>query len=145
MKFIERVKESFLSHIASFFAVAITTLLIWTGQQLTPIILPAIEANISKAFLFSLFLSSLVLNLIFVVSIWIINNKNSNNLKLKYGILWDKDKNPYCPSCKKPGIAYGTYGYSGDGYYCQPCNKVFLLKDALGNEMKPTQALSELK
>lgn len=144
MKFIKRVEESFLSHIADFFGVAVIALLIWTGKQITPIVFPAIEAYVSKKLLFSLLISSLVLSLILSVYIWIHSKKDKNALKLKYGIFWDKEKNPYCPSCKKPGVIYTIYTRGG-GYHCIPCDKVFLLKDALGKEIYPSQVLLELK
>jgi len=47
MKFIEKVKESFLSYIADFFGVAVIGILLWTVKQITPIIFPAIEAYVS--------------------------------------------------------------------------------------------------
>jgi hypothetical protein len=145
MKLIEKIKESLLSHIAEMFAVAVIAFLIWIGKQITPIILPAIKENISKPILFSLFISSFFINFILVISIWVLNKKNKGELKLLYGIYWDKKSNPYCPSCKKPGISYDNYSINGLGYLCIPCNKVFPLKDALGNEVKPSRVLSELK
>lgn len=39
-------------------------------------------------------------------------------LKLKYGIYWDKNRNPHCPSCKKP-LQLGIYS----SYECITCNK----------------------
>ena len=68
----------------------------------------------------------------------------SDTLRLKYDIYWDRHKNPHCPSCKKPLSAYNEYMYSGKGYYCKPCKKVFPLTDVHGNRVEPAQALSEL-
>lgn len=56
-------------------------------------------------------------------------------LRLKYGIYWDKAKNPYCPVCKKP-VSYGEY-VEGFGYYCKPCSHVYPLADASGKEYTP--------
>jgi len=63
--------------------------------------------------------------------------------RLKYGIYWDSDKNPHCPNCKIPVAGYSEYQV-GKGYYCKPCNKVFPLQDSAGNDINPTQVVSEL-
>jgi hypothetical protein len=137
--FAERVKEAILSHFAEAFAISLTTLLIWIAYEIAPKILPVINEVVSKEVLLALLLVSIILNIIFVI----ISLSKRETLKLKYGIYWDNKKNPYCPSCKKPGLQYDKWT-GGYGYYCLPCNKVFALTDNLGNQIKPLQAIKEL-
>ena len=92
--------------------------------------------------LLAILVTSLALNLIFFIVVWITSKKEP--FRLKYGIYWDKDKNPHCPSCKIPVAAYGDYQMSGKGYYCKPCQKVFALADASGKNIDPVKVLAEL-
>lgn len=45
-------------------------------------------------------------------------------LKLRYGIYWDRKKNPYCPSCKKP-LQLKNYC----AYRCVACDKAVFPSD----------------
>ncbi|MCQ8128891.1 hypothetical protein [Methylomonas rivi] len=69
--------------------------------------------------------------------------KQKDNIKLKFGIYWDKDNNPLCPSCKLP-VSYGKYAIGGTGYRCFSCTKTFPLTDDVGNRLKPEQAIQNL-
>ena len=124
-------------------AAATTVLLAWVGSQIAPALLPAIDAALSKTALLSLLVLSIVLNLVFLALVFYLAKKPP--LKLKYGIYWDKDKNPHCPSCKIPIAAYNEYTTAGKGYYCKPCNEVFPLQDARGKDIDPDMVLKELK
>ena len=141
--FKEKVENAFVSKAAEGVAVAIGVLVIWVGTKLAPIVVPALEEKLPKETLVSLLLASLGLNLVIVILFWILNKKPSSEFKLKYGIYWDKDKNPHCPNCKIPIGAYSQY-HVGFGYYCKPCGKVFSLTDASGNDIKPEQVIKEL-
>lgn len=142
MLLIERVKEALLSRAAEGVAASVTVLIVWTCYELAPSVLPAIESAVSKKVILALLLSSGILNVTFLLVIWSLNKKGP--LRLKYGIYWDKDKNPHCPSCKKPISAYDSYRHGGLGYYCKPCEKIFPLTDATGKNIEPAQAISEL-
>lgn len=141
MSFGERVKESIVNRAAEALAVSVSVILIWVVSKVAPIIMPALESNISKPLLLSLFLASLALNLVFVVLFWV--TRKTSEFRLKYGIYWDTDKNPHCPNCKIPIAGYAEY-QTGTGYYCKPCKKVFPLQDAAGNNILPSKAIGEL-
>lgn len=141
MSFGEKVKESIISKAAEGLAVSVSVIVIWISTIVGPIILPALESNLSKQLLLSLFLASLALNLVFVVLFWVLHKKP--DFKLKYGIYWDSDKNPHCPNCKIPISGYSDY-QTGKGYYCKPCKKIFPLQDSAGNDMDPQQVIDEL-
>ena len=142
MSFLDKVKDSIVTRAAEGIAASLTVLLMWATYQVAPVVLPAIEAVVSKQVLPALLVTSLALNVIFLVVVWLTSKKEP--FRLKYGIYWDKDKNPHCPSCKIPVATYGEYQVGGKGYYCKPCNKVFALADASGNNIDPVKALAEL-
>jgi hypothetical protein len=141
MSFGERVKEAIVNRAAEGLAVSVSVILIWVCSKIGPVILPALEANVSKSLLVTLLLASLGLNIVFLILFWLTRKKAE--FKLKYGIYWDSEKNPHCPNCKIPIGAYDEY-QSGWGYYCKPCGKIFPLTDAAGKNIKPEQAISEL-
>lgn len=85
---------------------------------------------------------SIILNIIFGIAIYRLSNTRQK-LRLVYGILWDKNKNPHCPVCKNPGIQYDNWNYQW-GYRCLNCNKTFALVDSLGNDVKPEIAIAKL-
>lgn len=141
MNFREKVKEMIIVRAPEGLAISLTIIVIWVSSEVGPVILPAIESSYSKSQLLSLFLVSLILNIVFLCLFWVFRKKI--DFRLKYGIYWDSDKNPHCPNCKIPLSGYDKY-ITGWGYYCKPCNKVFPLTDASGNDVKPHQAISEL-
>ena len=141
MSFTDKIKESIMSRAAESVAAAITVLIAWVAYQVAPAILPAIETALSKRVILALLLLSLVLNIVFFLFVRAVSKKES--FKLKYGIYWDKDKNPHCPSCKIPVAAYGKYS-SGKGYFCRSCGKLFPLADASGKDIDPQTAVNEL-
>ncbi|MBZ4187216.1 hypothetical protein K7B09_12880 [Thermomonas sp. RSS23] len=142
MKLIDKLKDTLADRAAEAIASSLTVVLAWAAYQIAPAILPAIEDVVSKRFLLALLATSSALNVIFFVATWY--SSKSDDLRLKYGVYWDKQKNPHCPSCKKPISGYASYQFHGKGYYCKPCNKVFPLTDAQGNTIEPAQVLSEL-
>ena len=141
MSFKEKVKDSIVSRAAEGLAVACSIILLWAASKIAPVIMPAIESALSKEIVVSLLLASLALNLILVILFWVLHKKPE--FKVKYGIYWDKEKNPHCPNCKIPIGGYGNYG-AGKGYYCKPCGKTFPLTDASGKDIDPQQVINEL-
>ena len=142
MTFAAKLKEAVLSRAVESCVASITVLLVWALSEIYPVLFPAIEAAATKKLLLSLLVLSAILNLLFLALILLLSKNDS--FKLKYGIYWDKKKNPHCPSCQKPVAAYGNYQSSGKGYYCKPCKQVFPLADASGKEVSPERAISEL-
>jgi hypothetical protein len=59
-----------------------------------------------------------------------------HRLKFSLGAYWDKELNPYCPSCKKPLSNYGLYSAGRKNYpglKCIECKEVIRLSD--GNKI----------
>ncbi|AMC35364.1 hypothetical protein [Janthinobacterium sp. B9-8] len=142
MHLINKLSEKMMEHIAEAAIASVSVLLVFAAKELSPIVLPLIESKLSNQTLLSLFLASLAINLILAVLIYVASKKPDFNLK--YGIYWDSKKNPHCPACQKPVAGYSDYGASGKGYYCKPCKQIFPLTDVSGNDISPSQAISEL-
>lgn len=136
-KFIDKLIE----HAAEAAVTAVSVLLVWVAHQLSPVVLPLIESNISNEVLVALLLASLAVIVLLVLIIYVLSRKPA--FKLKYGIYWDSDKNPHCPACQKPLATYAEY-MGEKGYYCKPCAKVFQLADASGNDIDPAEAVKQL-
>lgn len=136
-KFIEKLVE----HAAEAAVAAVVVLLVWVANQLSPVVLPLLESHLSNQVLVALLLASLAVNALLALIIYLLSRKPA--FKLKYGIYWDSEKNPYCPACQKPGVAYGAYQV-GKGYFCKPCKKVFPLADASGNDIDPADVIKQL-
>lgn len=106
--------------------------LVWVGNWVDHHIAPPVLSLVSPQFLVRLLLSLLVILLLGLAYILLSRNRG---LRLKFGIYWDKAKNPHCPVCKNP-VSYGEY-VEGFGYYCNPCSHVYSLSDASGKEYTP--------
>ena len=141
---IEKIRDGFLAHLGTAAALVVTGLIGWLFLQIAPALLPAIELAISSRVMLALLLLSLLVNILLAIATWQLSRKRET-LKLRYGILWDKEKNPHCPVCKNPGLRYAQWSHGGSfGYRCNPCNKVYTLCDASGKAVEPEVAISEL-
>jgi len=57
-------------------------------------------------------------------------------LKPRFGVYWDKEKNPYCPICKKLIATSYHDGKPLDPYFiCLKCDIIIRLRDERGNQM----------
>lgn len=143
MQILSTIKDKLLERSVETVVAAFVVLIGWIGTQISPIILPALD-QLPKSVFLGLLVASVTLNIFFGIIIWIIASSEKTGFKLKYGIYWDKNKNPHCPNCKIPIGSYAYYQTAGWGYYCKPCGKVFKVTDASGNDVKPEQVLKEL-
>jgi hypothetical protein len=139
---LDKIQAGFFEHLGTAAALVVTGLIGWLSLQIAPIIAPAIETGLPIRVLLGILGLSVFLNVCAVLAIYKLRS-GSSALSLKYGIYWDKKKNPHCPSCKIPIGGYNSYS-SGKGYYCKPCGKIFGLQDASGTDIAPAQAISEL-
>ncbi len=141
MNVADKIKDKIIKHAAEGAIASVAILLVWVANKLAPIVLPLIENNLSNQVLLALLLASIAINILLVILIYSVTKKSP--LKLKYGIYWDSEKNPYCPSCQKPIAGYNEYIYQ-KGYYCKPCDKVFPLTDVSGNDIAPADVVKQL-
>jgi hypothetical protein len=77
--------------------------------------------------------------------IFYLHNKMKTKLIPKFGIFWDKEGNPYCPSlsCKSPLSQYGKYA-GGFGFKCMKCNEFIFLRDDKVNNVSLDKLLEQV-
>lgn len=141
MQLLEKLKEAVLSRAVEASAASMLVIAGFLANDIVLPLLPYIESAVSKKSMLSLLALSLFANIALLALIFLLTRRSQ--FVLKYGIYWDKDKNPHCPSCKTPVATYNEYS-SGKGYFCKPCKKLFPLADASGNDISPEQAINEL-
>ena len=81
---------------------------------------------------------------------WLIYLLNKIKLKPRFGLYWDKENNPYCPSCKSLLSNYyedSLYSKIDPHFICIKCgsNKPIHIRDENGNRMHLYQAVYLLK
>jgi hypothetical protein len=144
MSSIEKIKDGFFEHLGTSAALIVTGIIAWLFSQIAPILLPAIEEKLPGNILLAILLLSIFTNIMLAISIWQATRKRET-LRLHYGILWDKNKNPHCPVCKNAGLQYAEWGVAGQlGYRCNPCNQLYSLCDASGKDISPENAVKAL-
>ena len=87
---------------------------------------------VPKATLLLLLLSLILLLLLSVSYIVYLNKKLKNKLRQALGVYWDKEFNPYCPSCKNllGNYAFYTAGTKmRPGFKCISCSDVVRMSD----------------
>jgi len=141
MTILSKVKDGFLEHVGAACAAAVVTLLGWILYQIAPVLVPAIESGVSLRIILAILLLSVLLNVVLAFICW--HTSRPTKLTLRFGILWDKEKNPHCPVCRNAGVRFGVY-QSKPSYFCNPCSKVYNIADASGNSLTPDEALAHL-
>ena len=119
-------------------AVSIATVVLWLSQ----VALMSLSTSAKGLNMVSWALTiSMSLNLVFAA--WILGLKRASMLKLRFGVYWDREKNPYCPSCKSPLSGYSEY-HEGNGFMCSQCDKIILLMAKDGSNLPYRQAMEIL-
>ena len=140
---IDKIRDGFFEHLGSTAVVVLTGLIGWLIKEAAPALLPVVEASIPIRVLIAILLLSLLLNIGLIVAVWRLSPRQTK-LRLKYGVLSDQEKNPHCPVCKNAGLDFNDWSFSGTGFLCKSCNKVYALKDSAGNEIEIAHALASL-
>lgn len=119
--------ESSVTSIVSLIVGAIGASILWLFSDIPSAIL-SIFSTLSNKVLIKLSIGLFAVCLL--EAVWIYSRRTK--LKPCFGILWDKGSNPYCPSCKKSLVNYGTYadasGFYDRGFQCLACNKMVFLR-----------------
>jgi hypothetical protein len=90
MPIINKLKEIVLSHIATIYVTLITALLVMVANQIFPLILPVLLEKLPNKTTLTLLALSILINMVFLS--FFFYYKFSNKLKLKFGVLWDRNK-----------------------------------------------------
>lgn len=126
MKIIDTIKESTIKQIVS----GIFGILILLIGLIFPDIIPGIFRyliqNLSKEALIRITSLAILLSVLLFGLSLLLYLKSRKQLTPKCGILWDRNKEPYCPACEKPLSEYHFSYIPADPYYeftCIQCDK----------------------
>ncbi|WP_339412816.1 hypothetical protein [Pseudomonas sp. EA_35y_Pfl2_R5] len=144
MSFIEKTKEAILSKAVEASIASISALLLFIFYQISPVIITAIESAISQKTLLALLALSIVTNIFLLALVILTNSKSKNDLYLKFGVYWDKDKNAHCPICKNVLSTNNRFGPLSEEYYCNPCKKLTYTTNATGEQIPRQEAIERL-
>lgn len=139
--FLERSKEKVLDHLANLVAGAVGVLLVIICKALAPDVIPLLSSPRMQKVLAPLLGISIILNILFGLCIWVIKPKPK--FRVKYGVNWDRDLQPFCPTCENP-MQWGDWVIGGFGLLCTKCNQTIQLSGDDGKEILIGEARDEL-
>lgn len=122
--------EVSIGYIAAAILGAIGAALLWLFSDIPSVILK-LFGILPNTVLTKLSLGLFVVCLLEGVWIYILRKRSQTKLKPCFGILWNKDTDPFCPSCKTLLTNYSNRGSSNDpswGFKCIKCDTVISLK-----------------
>lgn len=120
---IDKIKESIPSLLLSGILAILGFAFGAIYSEITPIFLQTILQPISKLLLLKLFFAAtLIVFLLFVLSCYFYL-KSRTKLIPKCGVLWSKEKDPYCPACQIPMSEYSIHNSSPNDIYQMSCKK----------------------
>lgn len=103
MKIIEKIKEATIIQILSAMLGVLLLLIGSIYLEALPLILPSIVQQLPKTLLLKLLILAIVLFVLSValsLTIYLKYLKLKTKLIPKFGVLWDKNKEAYCPACE---------------------------------------------
>jgi hypothetical protein len=123
MKLIDTIKESgtklLLSAIFGVLGILIGSLY----SDVIPIVLPIVIQELPKTVLLKMLSVAILLFSLSILASLFIYFQYKPKLITKFGVLWDKNKEAYCPSCQTP-LSEGThFNSAADNYYYFKCFK----------------------
>ena len=134
MKLFQNIPNSLITHTLKWILTEFLSLSILFLTLLRDIVVSWMQDAQTKYWLANIMLILLAIIIVLLSYILILHYKH--RLKFILGAYWDKELNPYCPSCKKPLSNYGHYSAGRKnfpGLKCIGCKEVIRLSD--GNKI----------
>lgn len=100
MKVIEKIKEATIIQIISALFGVLILLIGSIYSEALPLILPAIIQQLPKTILLKITTLAIALSVLSIALTFVVYFKFKKNLIPKFGVLWDKNKEAYCPACQ---------------------------------------------
>ena len=140
---LEKLKENILSNVISkILGLLLSAFLLFLAYRVFPV-LWGLLVQIPQTITLIICIILSIFLIICLTYCFILLRKNK--LKPRFGLYWDKNKNPYCPICKKL-ISTSYYDNKPlDPYFiCLKCDIIIRLRDERGNQMHFYQAVDLL-
>jgi len=101
---------------------AVSGLFIFAAGTITAQVMPVVFPLISKEFLLSIFLLSFLLNvLLLIVAIYFYRKRD---FFYRFGLLWRKNGEAYCPACKNLLMNSKESSLNVAKFWCPTCKEV---------------------
>lgn len=140
-----KLKEQLLSHISKVIVLFALGSIILFYNDFLMLMKAHVDKIISTKDMSELLVQLTLVSLLLILLAYIFHQKNKKSLTLKYGIYWDYNKNPHCPSCEKPVSKYDSFGMNSEkGYWCDSCRIQSNLADYTGKSVTPKEAVRSL-
>jgi len=134
----QKAKDTIIERSIPIALTALGMLLVSSSSTLGPVIVPALLAKITTKELLPLLTLSMASNLLLGALLYL--QIASHSLKLKNGVYWDRQQNPFCPNCKSALTDNGDYGAQGSGMKCFQCDKTVMFTDETGKGLTVSEA-----
>jgi len=143
MKIIETIKECIAKYLVSAIFGVLILLIGAIYQDVLPTVYPEAVQKLPKEVFLKITTLAIILSLISLALLLAVYLHYRKNLIPKCGVLWDKNKEAYCPACQTL-LSQGTfYNSTADKFYhykCIKCDNTIRLmyegKDILLDEAK---------
>jgi uncharacterized protein YqhQ len=143
LKITESIKESTTKYLLSIILGVLGLLIGSIYSDLIPVILPSIIQQLPKAVLLKMLTLALILFFLSLALSWVIYLQLKTKFKPKFGVVWDKSKEPYCPACEKPLTKYTLQNHDkiiAKGLRCAKCGVHFTLITDEGEKISLIEA-----
>jgi hypothetical protein len=131
----EKIKEQFLEHTL---ALVVTPILILCGTTvwaLMPILLSPLWTQVSPQTLQRILGLAFLSVAVLLTYVLVLRHRLKTQLKIMFGVFWDKHANAFCPACQALLTNYGLHGYGAKNpsHMCIRCTKVVAIRDDTAN------------
>jgi hypothetical protein len=129
MKITETIKENTIQLILSGLFAILGFLIGSIYSEAFQTILPTVLQEMSKTLILKMLLVAIIICVLLIALSFAIYFHFKTKLIPKFGVVWDKNKEPYCPTCEKP-LAKHLAKFEDNiiaGIDCVKCKKSFTL------------------
>jgi hypothetical protein len=139
-------KEGLAKHIGEAIA-ALLLLLFGTLFWVTfPTLLAPLWTRLEPQTLQRILGLSLLSVLVLLAYVLYLHRRLRNKLRIMFGIQWDRQENPYCPSCNKLLSMYGLERcYDDPGFFCISRKQNISMRNEAGESLTLVQAREHLR
>jgi hypothetical protein len=152
MSFFEKMKDEFADKLATALVLAIvggvSYLIVPAAESVWAVLATNIDPHRALGIATLLLLASITLAVLLYLSKRSLKNALlEDKLRAAFGVLWDGELEPYCPTHQTPLSGYGKHWEGSDtwAFRCVACNAYISLSDDNGKSLSLPQARTELK
>lgn len=143
-----KIKEVTVEHTAELLLGILALLLGPTWLVLRSLLSRHILPALSKETLAGLLALTTILLLLAIAYVFYLRKKIKGKLVHKFGVMWSKDRVPYCPGCSKPLGRFECHNVKESlwgrwGFWCIQCSQVVSMSDDNGTILKLKDALEQ--